>query len=154
MSMQSNEVNNFLNQLENEKGGKITWKTVTLFYGDSEGTIRQHGVFMYRVGNTFWFQDFKNERTILGLKIGRLNNESEYVKFESSFDRDEIEAVRDIALSNAKKICMKNKTADSVKTISKFGKIFREYVTEIKLKNGKTLYFNFLKNTFENEFKR
>ncbi|MBR5669183.1 MAG: hypothetical protein IKX15_06185, partial [Spirochaetales bacterium] len=66
-----NDSEAFLNEIEQRRGGSITFKTFSTFYADSDGNVRDYGVFLSLVNGVFWFQDFEHESSFLGFRLTR-----------------------------------------------------------------------------------
>ena len=65
----------FIADLEQRRGGSITYRTFSTFYADSLGKVCDYGVFFYVVDNTFWFQDFEHVPSFLGFRLPVKNAE-------------------------------------------------------------------------------
>ena len=96
-------VEKFLKDLEDKRGGHIEWRTIALFYGDSNRVFKS-SLFLYKIGDTFYFEDFEKEHTVLGFKVNPPKN-YKYVKFEGSFKIDDVKSVERIITSSARKYC-------------------------------------------------
>ena len=139
----------FLSEIEIRRGGTIGYKTFSTFYADNRGTVRDYGVFFYDVNNHFWFEDFEHETNFFGFRIKPGKNTPKYEKYESDFDPGDVETVRTVRKKAAKKFVSGYIKAEKVRTANLLGRLFSEVVTEIKMKDGKIMYFQFIDKTVE-----
>lgn len=153
--MENNEdAAEFLQSLEDKWQGHITWKTFSTWFACTDGTIRDYGIFMVKINNTFFFQDFERENAIFGMKLTTKKKKQKFVLMEGSFHKDEVTDVYQVTQVNARAIVEKGKSVDSVKKATKVDKLFKKIVTLVKLKNGTALFFEFLDyKEFLNELK-
>ncbi|MCR5760503.1 MAG: hypothetical protein K6F82_00635 [Sphaerochaetaceae bacterium] len=136
----------FLKKLEEKHGGKIDRRNFSLWYGDSEGNIREAGVFVYRINGIYHYEDFKRRASILGFTVSSKKNEK-YVKFERSFNSQDIVGVETVRKSAARAFIEKGKEA---KEASAFSRVFLETVTKIQLKDGTVRFFQLVDKDFFN----
>lgn len=136
----------FLSELETRFGGKITYRTFAAFYGDSNGIVRDHGVLLYIIDDTFRFQDFAIENNIFGIPIGK---KKEYTKFESSFRAEDVLSMRTVGRKAAEDFCLGFREHAKLKTATAITKVFRETVLEIALKDQTFMYFRFMDHAIE-----
>lgn len=149
--MEDTSSEKYIQKLENQKGGKITYKCLALFYADTNKVVRDHGVFLYQVGKTMYYEDFMFKRQLLGIELNKKENE-EYVKFESSFDIDDIEKMEIVSKKDALEYCSKG-----IRNISKAGfftKTFGSTVLMINLKNGFTIFLDLISKDFIEHIKK
>ena len=76
------ETRAFLSDIEQRRGGQITFRTFSTFYADNSGKLCQYGVFFYRVNGMFWFQDFEYVPSFLGFRLTK-KKDPDYQMFES-----------------------------------------------------------------------
>jgi len=81
-----------IGELESEYGGKITWKTFSIWYADSDAVLRKYGVFLFLMDGVFRFRDYEHVPRILGYEIKNKNREP-FVPFNGSFAMDDIRSV-------------------------------------------------------------
>ena len=141
-----NDSEAFLNDIEQRRGGKITFKTFSTFYADSEGNVRDYGVFIYMVNGTFWFQDFERDRNFLGFKLSKRRDE-EYVMFESSFSPLEVVSARIVLKKAARNCALGYRDFSKLREANPVIGFLAETATEIRLRDGKTLYFQLIDKT-------
>ena len=140
----------FLNDIEQRHGGKITFKTFSTFYADSLGNVRDYGVFFYMIGGTFFFQDFEHESSFLGFKIPKRKNEPEYVMFESSFSPLDVLSFRTVNKKAARNCALGFRNISKLRKANPVLGFLTETATEIKLKDGRLMYFQFMDKSVRN----
>ena len=136
----------FLNEIEQRRGGKITYRTFSTFYADSDGNMRDYGVFLYMVDGVFWFQDFERENTFLGFRLSRRRDE-DYVMFESSFSPLEVVSSRTVMKKAARNCATGHKDFSKLRKANPITGFLAETATEIKLQDGRTMYFQLMDKT-------
>ena len=144
-----NDSEAFLNEIEQRRGGKITFKTFSTFYADSDGNVRDYGVFLYMVNDTFWFQDFERENSFLGFKLSRRKDE-DYEMFESSFSPLEVVSSRTVMKKAARNCATGHKDFSKLRKANPVIGFLAETATEIRLQDGKTMYFQLMDKTVLN----
>lgn len=141
----------FLKALEEKRGGPLTWRTFCTFYANSNGVIRDHGVFLYEVNQHFWYEDFEHTAQIFGIPLPKPKNAQPYVKFEADFDPSEVKSVRIINKKAAISYCMGKKKYEKLKPANWFDKLFCQCVTELALEDGTVLFFEVMDKTLSNK---
>ena len=144
-----NDSEAFLNDIEQRRGGSITFKTFSTFYADSDGNVRDYGVFLYMVNGVFWFQDFEHESSFMGFKLSRRRDE-EYEMFESSFSPLEVVSFRTVMKKAARRCATGFKDFSKLRKSNPVLGFLSETVTEVKLQSGKTMYFQFMDKSVRN----
>ena len=142
------EALNLIAELEEKRGGKITWRTVVLFYADSEG-VSKESVFMYRIGDTFFCEDFERNFTFLGFKV-KPPKGYKYVKFESSFEINDIKSVDTVLKKDVLSLC-NGKTNCRIRKAGCLSSVFRQTLTELEFTDGRKVFMEMLKSA---EFKK
>jgi hypothetical protein len=142
--MEDTEATEFLHELENKWQGTISWKTFATWYCCSDGTLREYGVFLFKINNTFHFEDFYRESTIFGIPLPKKKNEKKFIKMERSFTIGDVADVFQISQKSALDIAEGRLRIEQAKKIGKFDKIFRKIVTIVKLKDGSAHCFELL----------
>lgn len=135
----------FLNEIEQRRGGKVTYRTFSTFYADSDGNMRDFGLF-YMVNGIFWFQDFERDNSFLGFRFNRFKTE-EFIPFESSFSPLEVVSYRTVLKKFTRKCAMGQKDFSKLHKAPPVISLLSETVTEIRLQSGKTMYFQFADKT-------
>lgn len=141
----SAEAEKFIKELEEKRGGHIEWKTVALFYGDSN-RVSKESLFVYKIGDTFYFEDSEKESTFLGIKVKQPKN-YKYVKFEGSFKAIEVDCMEKVLTSDAKAYCEGKK--DKVLIAGPFATLFKQTALKIEFDKNKFIVMEMLR---EREF--
>lgn len=133
----------FLSELEKKHGGELTWRTFSTWYGCSDGTQRDYGVFLFKVHNTFHFEDFEKNSSIFGISFGnnssKKKNKKPFIKMERSFEKKDIVDIKTTTRSIAN-AAIKTGNTLQIKPASRFDKVFRKLVTAVTLKD-ETIHF-------------
>ncbi len=137
----------FLHDIEQRRGGSITYRTFSTFYADSDRNLCDFGVFFYQVGDDFWFEDFEHEPSFLGFKIRTRKETPKYEKFESTFSPFDVVSSRPVQKKKVRSFAVNGKDFSKLKNANILSRLFSEIVTELKLKDGKTMYFQFMDRT-------
>lgn len=129
------ETKDFIAERENKLGGKMGYRTYCTYYNDTDNNLRDRGVFLFVINNVFYYEDFENQPTFFGLLIRGTNKtrKNKFEKFYSSFSKDDVLEKGLVTKSNANKLI--------IKKVNKFQKMFNQTIVYVKLKNGKTLFF-------------
>ncbi len=135
------ETNNFLRQLEEENGGKLTFRTYALYLGFSGEGVKNLGGLFYSVNGRLIFEDFEKEGGLLGLLVKRKNA---YKKTKFSFPIEEITDVYTVTRSAALRSIQGGRLPSDIPPASKILKILSRTVTQIRLKDGKAYYFEMI----------
>lgn len=130
----------FIAELESKRGGHIDWKSVALFYADSD-LNKKDSVFLYKINDTFFYEDFEREFSFLGFKV-KPPKDYDYVKFEGCFNINDVVDTEVVLKKDAILFCCNKIT--SVKKAGVLSKLFRHTVLKISLKNGKVLFMELL----------
>ncbi len=147
------DAENFIRDLEEKRGGKVTWRTFSTFYANSKGLVRDHGVFLYEVNERFWYEDFEPSAKILGIPIGKSKHAKPYVKYEDSFGPEEVKSIRKVSKKAALAYCTGHKSYEKLRPANRFCRLFCQCVTEFALKDGTVLFFELMDNTLVNKIK-
>ena len=147
--MYDDNVKAFIETLEKKRGCPIGWRTYSTFYANSNGIIREYGVFLYEAGNELWYEDFEREPTILGIKLAKSKNSPQYIKFEEGFAIGDVIRTRIVKKKDAQAVAKNFKKDQQVKTANAFVRMFFQCVTEVKLKDGTLLYFELPDKTLQ-----
>ena len=144
-----NDSKAFLNDIEQRRGGKITFKTFSTFYADSKGNVCDYGVFLYMVDGTFWFQDLERDRNFLGFKLRKRSDEV-YEMFESSFSPLDVVSFRTVMKKAARNCALGFRDFSKLRKANPVIGFFAETATEIRLRDGKTMYFQLMDKSVRN----
>lgn len=141
----SDETKDFLDKLEAEYGGRITWKTFSTWYGCSDSVLREFGVFLFKIGDRFYFEDFEKNSSIFGMQIGSSKKKkAQYIKLKRSIDSKNIKNVFKVTQAKALDVIKYGKDPSTLKETTLIEKIFRKSVTAVVLENGIHHFFELL----------
>lgn len=142
------ETKAFLADIELRRGGQITFKTFSTFYADNSGKLCQDGVFFYRVGGQFWFQDFEHVSTFLGFILTK-KKDPDYQMFESSFSPSDVVSIRKVWKKSVIRCALYGKDFFKLRTFNPVLGFLSESATEFTMKDGRLLYFQFMDKTVQ-----
>ena len=148
--VQDDESAAFLNEIEQRRGGKITFKTFSTFYADNNAIVRDYGVFLYLVNGTFFFQDFEHESTFLGFKLPKRKDQPEYEMFESSFSPLDVDSFRTVSKKAARNCALGFRDFSRLRKANPVLGFLTETATEITLRDGRAMYFQFMDKSVRN----
>ncbi len=144
----------FIRDIEQRRGGSLTYRTFSTFYADSNGRVCDYGVFFYQVNDEFWFEDFEREPNILGFRIRPRKDAPKYVKFESNFRPEDVRSVRTVSKKAARNCALGYKGFATLKPANFLKRLFSEVVTEIRMDDGRTMFFQFMDRTVRNKIEQ
>ncbi|NLZ76346.1 MAG: hypothetical protein GX911_00045 [Spirochaetales bacterium] len=133
------DAHKFIRELETRHGGKLSWRTYATWYATTKGVAREFGVFLYKVGDSFFFEDFERQPALFGISLRSRKSRRSFVKYEGSFACSGVESVRTVCRSDALK--MIRQPNRPVKDASWFDKAFRQVVEMVLLKDGTAHFF-------------
>ncbi len=91
----------FIRSLEEKYKGTIGWKVFSIWYGDSNGNIRDYGVMLFQMDDgLFRFHDYKHIQKFLGIEI-HPKNEEPYVPFDGSFRAEDVTEIVTVTRKDA-----------------------------------------------------
>lgn len=136
----------FLKDIETRRGAPIAWRTFCTWYGTSrhEGLERVWGVFLYRVGDTFYLEDFEHQNTFLGFPVRKRKTDKPYERYEESFHRNEVCGTMQISKRTAEKIVQGQLDPRYVKPIHGLATLFAEHIEMVTLTDGSVLLFSLM----------
>lgn len=132
----------FIKDLEEQLGDKISWRTFATWYATTEGTIREYGVFLCRVGDSFYFEDFDRVPTLLGIPLNSKKREK-YEKYSRLIPVSEVKSCTRVS----KKMAEQQARSQADKPLSEAGrmsKLMSPQVTQLVLESGECLYFELI----------
>ena len=133
-----------IRSLEEKYGGSIRWKVFSIWYGDSDGNIRDYGVLLFQMDDgLFRFHDFKHIPKILGIEI-HPKNEEPYEPFDGFFRAQDVTDIATVTRKDAARSVLRGLKPRRANAVQKF---FRETVTMVCTKD-KTFYFEFPNGEF------
>ena len=137
----------FLSDLQARRGAPIGYRTFSTFYADTDGNVRDYGVFLYECEGRFWFEDFEHEPSFLGFRLRIRQSECKYEKFESSFSPLDVVSLRKVVKAKARRCALGEISIDSLRTANPVLSFFRETVYEFRLADGRALFFSLMDRT-------
>lgn len=141
------ETKEFLENLEKEYGGNIEWKTFATWYGCSDSTFREYGVFLFKIHNTLYFEDFEKKYSIFGMELKtKKKNYQKYVKLKRSIDISQVKSIMKVSQANALDVIKNKKDPKTLSEINLFDKIFKKSVTAVEVEDGTYHFFELLNN--------
>lgn len=129
----------FLDELETKHNGKLGWRTYSTWYGCSDGTYREFGVFLYKINDTFYFEDFERNQSIFGFMVNTKKKKKKFIKMEKEFKISEIKNIITTTRKNALSVIKDNNPA-LLKNANSFEKLFFKTANAILLNDG-TIHF-------------
>lgn len=133
------EMQDIIGSLEEKYGAGIRWKVFSIWYGDSDGNIRNYGVLLFQTDDgLFRFHDFKHIPKILGIEI-HPKNELPYVPFDGCFKASDVIEIETVSKKDAARSIAAGKQAKKAGLLKRF---FCELVTMVRT-GDKTYYFEF-----------
>ncbi len=136
------ETLDFLKELEERIGGKPTWRSFSTWYGTNNGILREYGVFICRVGDELYLEDFDRIPTFLGIPMKGKKREK-YERYSRSIKIADIVNVTRVKKAAAKEASDKF-SGDIVPPASAFSKAFSSLVTQVELKSGECIYLELI----------
>lgn len=141
MRVESDNGTALIDEIESRRGGKITWKSFSIFYADNEGRLIENGVFVYKIDDVFWMEDFEKVPSIFGIRISEPKN-YRYEKFERCFKKEDIKSV-DTVLKNKAMDFIEHRTSE-VRKAGKLAAFFSEPLTMITFKDNSVIFLQLL----------
>lgn len=134
----------FLAQLEEKHGGPVKWRTYATWYGNTDGTLREYGVFLYVIGSIFYFEDFERLPSILGYVLKPKKNTPPYVKYEGSFRGGDIKRTLVVTKGQATDCIRGSRNVEDIKGAGMFGKLFKQLVLLVETADGQAHFFELM----------
>ncbi|MGE4583814.1 MAG: hypothetical protein AB7C91_04130 [Sphaerochaeta sp.] len=142
----------FIEELEKKRGAPLTWRTYATWYGNNQGIMREFGVFLYRSGNSLYFEDFERTPTLFGINIRQKRPKEPFIKYEGSFSLDEVRETRPVAKSLAWKVIQGRRSDVTLQQATFWDKTFRQIVEMVIMKDGTVHFFELMdRKQFINE---
>lgn len=132
----------FLAALEEKLGEKPTWRTFSTWYGSTDGTLREYGVFLCKAGGRLYLEDFERNPSILGIQIKQKNKEK-YVQYSRFIKISDIKEVRRVKKKDAS-MMVKSRVARALEGAGPLAKAFSSLVTQVELESGECVYFELI----------
>ena len=135
------ETYSLLRQLEDENGGKLIFKTYSLYLGKSGEGVNNLGGLLYAVNNRIIFEDFEKQGGMLQLLVKR---QEKYEKTKFSFPVSDVSSVYTITRKNALKAVASDRNPSDIAPVPPYMKILFRTITQIRLKDGSAYYFELI----------
>lgn len=136
------ETLDFLKELEERIGGKPTWRSFSTWYGTNNGILREYGVFICRIGDELYLEDFDRIPTFLGIPMKGKKREK-YERYSRSIKIEDIVSVTKVKKTAAKDAVDKF-SERIIPPASAFAKAFSSLVTQLELKSGECIYLELI----------
>jgi len=130
----------FIKSLEGKLGEKIKYRTFSVWYGSTDGTLREYGVFFASLSSSFYIEDFDRKPQILGIEIHDKKREK-YVQYSRQVQFSEIKNVKRVSESRAKKAVTYKENGIPIPESGALSKVFQKNVTAVTLNSGETMFF-------------
>lgn len=134
----------FIQELEEKRGSKIRWKTYSTWYANSDGVQREYGVFLYRAGDSFWFEDFERIPTFLGFPIKQKKDAPKYIKYEASFPMEQVKDTKPVTRATAERVAAGRLEPKFAKTANGWQRVFSQIVEMVTLSDGTVHFFELM----------
>ncbi|MFA5513583.1 MAG: hypothetical protein WDA17_01525 [Sphaerochaetaceae bacterium] len=139
-----NESQQFLKNLEERFNGKITYRTFATWFATDASVIRDFGVFMFKINDTYHYEDFERIPSLLGFPLRSSKRKSTYEKLEGSFDASAIKSISVVTKNNALRSAQSGMPAASIPEASLLHRLFFRLVTKVELQDGLNLFFELI----------
>ncbi|AEC02179.1 hypothetical protein [Parasphaerochaeta coccoides] len=133
----------FIKELEAEYGQPIDWKTYSMWFGRSDGTVRDYGVLLFRIGDIMYYEDFEKQRSILGFQLPKKSHAPAFVKLKGNFSCREVKDICKVVKASAA-TWLRTPSAPPLRPASKIIALLRQTVTMITMDDGTMMFFELL----------
>jgi len=134
----------FIDELEKKRGSKVLWRTYATWYASNKGVQREYGVFLYRCGDTFFFEDFERTPSFLGFAMKPGKNAVPYQKYEGTIPLTSIVSSKQVTKQTALKVAGGSLKADNAKSAKGLQKLFSSLVEMVTLSDGNVYFFELM----------
>ncbi len=149
MRVQDDDGQELIREIEEKRQGKLGWRTFSTWYADTDGVIRDRGVFLYLVNNVFWFEDFEAHPQIFGFEIKPKKTDAPYIKFESSFTANQIKDMYLVSKRSAKNYA--EGFSNKLPKANLMTRLFSQVVTAVEFEDSSFRFFEVFGNDFRNQ---
>ncbi len=133
------DAHKFIEELEQRHGSKLAWRTYATWYATTKGVVREFGVFLYKVNDFFFFEDFERQPALFGFTIRPKKSKEAFVKYEDSFLVTTVKSTRTVTRNDALKAA--HHPTFKVGDATWFDKIVRQVVEMVTLTDGTVHFF-------------
>jgi hypothetical protein len=141
MSNVEDEAKNFWENIERQKGGKVTFFTFATFLGESGSRQVSLGGLLYIVGDMVYFEDFEKENWIAKI----FTRKQKWEKTEFSFRTGNLSEVRLVSKGTALNCIAGYLDEADTKPVSKVFAALFQPVIQIRLKGQGSLFFDIMR---------
>jgi hypothetical protein len=155
-----NDSQQFLKNLEERFGGKITYRTFATWFATSDNVLREFGVFLFKINGNYHYEDFERIPSLLGFPLRPRKNKVPYEKLEGSFAASSIKNISVVTKNSAMRSIYSNIPADQITEATFLQKLLFRLVTKVELDDNSALFFElispkeFVKSLEENDSER
>lgn len=133
----------FIKELEEAYGQPIGWRTYSMWFGHSDGTVREFGVILFLIGDIIHYEDFEKQRSLLGFQLPKKANTPAYVKMKGSFSRKDVVDIQKVAKTSAE-AWLRTSVPQPPRPVGKLASLLRQTVTMVTLRDGTRMFFELL----------
>lgn len=133
------DAHKFIEELEQRHGSKLTWRTYATWYASTKGIVREYGVFLYKVKDSFFFEDFERQPALFGFALRPRKGKEPFVKYEDSFLAGNVVEVRTVTRAEALRAA--EHPNYPLSSASWLDKAFRQVVEMVVLNTGVIHFF-------------
>lgn len=136
-SVLKEETEKFIESLEEKLGSPMSYRTFCTWYCDSDGNLRDRGVFLCRFSDSIYYEDFEPKNDFIGdILLGRKPSREKYVKMERVFAISDIESIRVVTRSAAESDMRREHREAGF-----LSRLLSRLVLQLKLRDGTLLFF-------------
>lgn len=136
------EIDELLEKMEEENGGKIEFKTYCRLVGFSDGTPLDTGGLLYIVAHKIVFEDFEKQPGLLDM-FGR-GKKQKYQKFKTYRLVDEVAGFRCVKAGDVARVLKQKADPARIPEATGISKMFAQILTEMRFKDGSCWYMELL----------
>ena len=130
----------FIKELKERVGGEISWRTFSTWYGSNSGILREYGVFLCKVDDKLYLEDFDRVPTFLGIPLQSKKNRVKYEQYSRFIPISDIVSIKRVSKKKAANI-IRQANKGIVDEASSFARLLSPLVAQLELKDGECVYF-------------
>lgn len=134
----------FIEELQARHGAPIGWRTYATWYGNNHGVFREFGVFFYKSGGRFHFEDFERTPSLLGFSLKPKKATLPFVRYEDSFAPSDVVLTRAVTKSAARQVIDGRKVSKRIRETTLLDRLFRQMVEMVVLTDGTIHFFELM----------
>ncbi len=139
-----NESQRFIEELERKYEGSMTYRTFATWFGSSDKVVREFGVFIFKINEIVYFEDFERVPSILGITLPSSKRATPYVKLEESFDPKKVVHISTVTRSYATDVVQQKREIVQSDKLPWYKSILSKLVTQLIFEDGKALFFELI----------